>query len=56
MLCSVVDLDSLNQYPDTDPDLAFSVNPGPDPIRIQGSDDQKLKGKKMQLFIFFDQS
>jgi hypothetical protein len=41
--------------PDTDPDPAFQVNPGfPDPIRIQGVDDQKLK-KKNTDENFFDQ-
>ncbi len=38
-----MDPDSWN--PDTDPDPAFQVNPDPDPIRIQGFDDQKLKEK-----------
>ncbi len=28
---SVVNLDSLNPDPDTDPDPAFEVNPDPDP-------------------------
>ncbi len=36
-----LDPDSLNPDPDRDPDPAFQVNP--DPIRIQGFDDQKLK-------------
>jgi hypothetical protein len=42
-----VDPNSLNPDSDTDPDLAFQVNPDPDldPIRIQDSDDQKLKKK-----------
>jgi hypothetical protein len=34
-----------------DPDPAFQVNPDPDP----GFDDQKLKRKKIQQNIFFDQ-
>jgi hypothetical protein len=48
-----VDPDSL--HPDTDPDPAFKVNPDPDPIRIQGCYDQKLKKKIQQkiCFIFF---
>ncbi len=46
LLYRAVDPDSLN------PDPAFQVNPDPDPIRIQGSDDQKLK-KKIQLEIFY---
>jgi hypothetical protein len=29
------------------------VNPDPDPIRIQGFDDQKLKKKKIWLKFFF---
>jgi hypothetical protein len=37
-------------------DPAFKVNPDmdpdPDPIRIQGFDDQKVKKKKIQLNIF----
>jgi hypothetical protein len=41
---------------DTDPDPAFQVNPDtepdPDPVRIQGFDDQKLK-KKIQLKFFY---
>jgi hypothetical protein len=41
-----VESDSINP----DPDLAFQVNPDPDPIRIQGFDHQKLK-KKTQLKI-----
>jgi hypothetical protein len=36
-------------YPD--PDTAFPGNPGPDPIRIQGFDDQKLKKKKYLKFL-----
>ncbi len=36
---SVLDPDSLN--PNTDPDPAFQVEP--DPIRVQGFDDQNLK-------------
>ncbi len=50
-----MDPDSLNPDPDADPDTAFQANPDPDPIWIQGFDDQKLK-KKIQLkkcFIFF---
>jgi hypothetical protein len=37
-------------------DPAFQVNPDtdPDPIRIQGFDDQKLKKKKIQMKNFFD--
>ncbi len=35
---SVVDPDSLK----SDPDPAFQVNPNPDPIWIQGFDDQKF--------------
>jgi hypothetical protein len=50
ILASVVDLDSLNPDPVTDSDPAFHVNQDPDtypdPIRIQGSNDQKLKKKK----------
>jgi hypothetical protein len=43
-----------NTDPDTDPDAAYQVNPDPDPIQIQGFDDQKLK-KKMEpkIFLFF---
>jgi hypothetical protein len=41
-----VNPDSLNPDPDTDLDPAFRVNP--DPIQIQGFDDQRLKNK-MQL-------
>ncbi len=42
-----VDLDSLN------PDLAFQVNPEPDPNpnRILSFNDQKLKEQKIQLKI-----
>ncbi len=47
--CRAVVSDSLNRDPDTDPDPAFQVNP--DPIRIQGFDDQKLK-KKIQMNTF----
>jgi hypothetical protein len=46
-----VDSDSWNPDPITDPDPAFQVNPDPDPIQIQGFDDQKLK-KKIQQKIF----
>jgi hypothetical protein len=40
-----------------DPDPAFQVNPDPDPIRIQGFDDQKLEKKYSRKFlkIFFGQ-
>ncbi len=40
---------------DPDPDPAFQVNPDtdPDPICIQGFDDNKLK-KKIQMKSFFD--
>ncbi len=40
-----MDPDSLNPGPDTNPDPAFQVNPDPypDPIRVQGFDDQKQK-------------
>jgi hypothetical protein len=48
---SVVDLDSLNPDPDMDPDPAFQVNP--DPIWIQGFDDQNLKKKKYSLNFFY---
>ncbi len=37
----VVDPESMN--PVSDKDLEFQVNLDPDPIRIQGFDDQKLK-------------
>ncbi len=37
--------------PDTDSDAAYQVNPDPDPIRIQGFDDQKLKKKYSREFI-----
>jgi hypothetical protein len=43
----VVYPDSLN--PDTDPDPAFQVNPDSD-TRIQGFDDQKLKGKNTAIY------
>jgi hypothetical protein len=33
------------------PDPAFQVNPDPDPIRIQGFDDQKLKEKNTADFF-----
>jgi hypothetical protein len=35
----------MDPGPDTNPDPAFQVNPDPypDPIRVQGFDDQKLK-------------
>jgi hypothetical protein len=41
-----------------DPDPAFQVNPNtdPDPIRIQGFDDQKLKKKntaEIFLYLFY---
>ncbi len=41
--------------PESDPDPAFHVNPDPDPIRIQGFDDQKLKKKNAahKFVIFF---
>jgi hypothetical protein len=48
----VLDMDSLN------PDPAFQMNPDPDPIRIQGFDNQKLKKKntaKKFFTSFFDQ-
>jgi hypothetical protein len=51
-----VDPALLNPDPDTDPDPAFQVNP--DPIQIQGVDDQKLKEKNTaENFFqpFFDQ-
>ncbi len=48
-LTKAVDPDSLN--PDQEP--ALQVNTDPDPIRIQGFDDQKLR-KKIQLKIFFN--
>jgi hypothetical protein len=38
--------------------LGLEANTDPDPIRIQGFNDQKLKKKKLQLkknLIFFDQ-
>ncbi len=42
-------MDPEKLIPDADmnPDLSFQVNPDsdPDPIRIQGFDDQKLKKK-----------
>jgi hypothetical protein len=41
-----VDPDSLNQ----DPDPAFQVNP--DPIQLQGFEDQKLKEKIQLKFVF----
>jgi hypothetical protein len=46
-----LDPDSLNPY--TDPDPVFQLNP--DPIRIQGFYDQKLKKKdnRKLVFIFF---
>ncbi len=44
-----MDTDSL----DTDPDPTFQVNPDPDPIRIQGFDDQKLKEKNTAgIFLY----
>ncbi len=52
-----VDPDSLNPDTDMDPDPAFQVNPDPDPIRIQGFDDQKLKKENTAetfFYIFFD--
>jgi hypothetical protein len=55
-VCWVPYTDSLNPdtYSDVYPDPAFQVNPDPDtdpnPIRIQGFDDQKFK-KKIQLKI-----
>jgi hypothetical protein len=39
--------------PDTGPDPAFQMNPDPDPIRIQGFDDQKLKKKMPRKIILF---
>jgi hypothetical protein len=42
-----VDPDSLNP----DPDLAFQINQDPDPIQIQGFDDQKLTKKIQQKFF-----
>jgi hypothetical protein len=50
-----VDPNSLNPDQNTDPDLAFQVNPVLDPIRIQIFDDQKLKKKNTaeNFFIFF---
>ncbi len=33
-------------------DPAFQVNPDPDPIRIQGFDDQKMKKKNINEKIF----
>ncbi len=36
-----MDSDSLNPGPDMDPDPAFQVNP--DPFRIHGFDNKKLK-------------
>ncbi len=42
ILVRAVDPDSLNPDPDTNPDLAFQVNPDPDPW----FGDQKLKKKK----------
>jgi hypothetical protein len=59
--------DSLNPDPETDTDLAFQMNPvtdpdpafkvnsDPDPIQIQGFDDQKLKKINTDeiFFIFF---
>jgi hypothetical protein len=36
-----------------DPDPAFQVKPDPDPIRIQGFDDQKLKRNTAEnIFIY----
>jgi hypothetical protein len=45
VLTSVLDLNSLIPDPDSEPDPEFQVNPDtdPNPIRIQGFDDQKLK-------------
>ncbi len=37
---------------DTDPDPAFQVNPDPDPIRIHGFDDQKIKKKYSCKFFY----
>jgi hypothetical protein len=51
ILPSVVDPDSLNLVPDTNPDPALQVNPDPDKNRIQGFDDQKLQ--KFFFFFFF---
>ncbi len=45
----VVDPDSLNPYPDTDPDLAIHVNIR---CRIQGFDEQSGSGSTTQLFTF----
>jgi hypothetical protein len=45
-----VDPESLNPDPESlNLDPGFQVNPDPDPIRIQGFDDQKLKKKKLQF-------
>ncbi len=40
-----------------DPDQAFQVNPDPDPIRIQGFYNQKLKNKNTteNFYLLFDQ-
>jgi hypothetical protein len=50
-----VDLYSFFTDPDPDPELdvggQYGSNPDPDPIRIQGFNDQKLQ-KKLQLKIF----
>jgi hypothetical protein len=35
-----------------DPDPAFQGNPDPDPIRIQGFDDKKLKEKNTAEKLF----
>jgi hypothetical protein len=45
-----MDPESLN--PDTDLDPAFQVNLDPDPIPIQGFDDQKLKEKTAEIFLY----
>ncbi len=44
-----MDPDSLNPYPDTDPDPAIQVNIR---CRIQGFEDQSGSGSTTQLFTF----
>jgi hypothetical protein len=39
--------DPLSFDPDPDPDPTFRLNTDPDPIRIQGFDDQNIQLKKM---------
>jgi hypothetical protein len=46
-----VDPYSLNPDPDTNPDPTFKVNP--DPIRIQGFDDQQNLRKKYSFIFLF---